>query len=582
MRIEVEGRPSDSRVAWTRLGDTDFLNRVAGNGAVRMRLEPRAEGAPTVLGEMEGLLGTRMTFVEHGSAWVHERWFRQERTYRRAPIATSRFELVLRGAGDGVVVPRLLLELVPSSRWMSPAIASRTHTIRTRWQQILDTLPAPGQAETAAWSRTLGTEALSALQRWSEVGPSDVVAAVRTLLTTGRDTELQRMGAYAIAERYGLDPHDTLVGMLRGVRAGALELYWSVRCGRCGGTVSSVGSLSDLSDHAECPSCRISFVPDLADTVEVLFAPHPAIVPRASEQFCTLFPSGAPEIRAAFSLSPGRAIEEVVELTRGLWRLGPGGGAPDVDLVVGPDGEDHVSWESGATGERRVRAGPVSLSVTNDGTTHERVILASHGTAAPVVPASVVAMLPEFRKQFGPAALSPHVRITARRVALLFTDLSGSTAMYESLGDAQAYGIVRDHFRLLEEVVEAHRGLLVKTIGDAVMVSFVTAGDAFAAALAMRAAFDRWIVTRGVEPAPRLNVGMHVGSALAVHTGSAGLDWFGRTVNLAARAQGAASNGAIVFTEAFGCDPEVARQLGQTTAFEAELKGFGTVRLLRL
>ena len=88
-------------MAWTRLGDSDFLNRVAGNGAIRMRLEPRPDGAPTVLGEMDGLLGTRMSFVENGSAWVHERWFRQERTYVRAPVASSRFELELRPAHGG-------------------------------------------------------------------------------------------------------------------------------------------------------------------------------------------------------------------------------------------------------------------------------------------------------------------------------------------------------------------------------------------------------------------------------------------------------------------------------------------------
>lgn len=585
MRIELEGRPSDSEVAWTRLGDTDFLNRVAGNGAIRMRLEPRAEGAPTVLGEMDGLLGTKMSFIEHGSAWVHGRWFRQERSYVRAPLATSRFELSLHPHALGVV-PKIRLELEPSSRWLSPAIAARTHSIRTRWQQLLDDLPGPGQPENAALTRTLGPEALSALERWSAVGPPDVVDMVRRLFTTGRDLELQRMGAYALAERFGLDPNDTLVGMLRGVRAGALELYWSVRCGRCGGTVSSVGSLSDIADHAECPSCRIAFAPDLAETVEVLFAPHPAIVPRVEEQFCTLFPGGAPSIRAAFSLEPGRSLEERVELTPGRWRLGPGGGAPDVELTVGREGDDAVAWSSGSAGERRVKAGPVRLAVNNDGRTHERVILASHGAAAPVVPASVVAMLPEFRKEFGPAALSPHVRIAARTVALLFTDLSGSTAMYEAIGDAQAYGIVRDHFRILEGVVDAHRGLLVKTIGDAVMASFVTAADALAAALAMRAAFDAWIPTQGVEPVPRLNVGMHVGSALAVHTTSAGLDWFGRTVNLAARAQGAARQGAIVFTEAFGDDPQVRARLDALglvpVPFDAELKGFGRVVLRTL
>ena len=255
-------------------------------------------------------------------------------------------------------------------------------------------------------------------------------------------------------------------------------------------------------------------------------------------------------------------------------------------MVVGREGDDRLAWRTGVAGERSVRTGPVSVAVVNDGPSHERVILASHGTAAPVVPASAVAMLPEFRRQFGPAALAPHVRITARSVALLFTDLSGSTAMYEAIGDAEAYGIVRDHFRILEDVIDAHRGLRVKTIGDAVMASFSSARDAFGAALEMRRAFDASIATRALDPVPRLNVGLHVGPALAVHTDAAGLDWFGRTVNLAARAQGAARDGALVFTDPVLDDPGVRGTLDALglvpEPFEAELKGFGTVRLHRL
>ena len=56
-------------------------------------------------------------------------------------------------------------------------------------------------------------------------------------------------------------------------------------------------------------------------------------------------------------------------------------------------------------------------------------------------------------------------------VVLLFTDLKGSTSMYEALGDGAAYNLVRDHFDYLTNLIERHGGVLVKTIGDAVMAA---------------------------------------------------------------------------------------------------------------
>ena len=63
-------------------------------------------------------------------------------------------------------------------------------------------------------------------------------------------------------------------------------------------------------------------------------------------------------------------------------------------------------------------------------------------------------------------------------VTLLFTDLKGSTAMYERLGDLNAYALVREHFALLGAAVQEHSGAIVKTIGDAVMAVFSRPTDA--------------------------------------------------------------------------------------------------------
>jgi class 3 adenylate cyclase len=62
--------------------------------------------------------------------------------------------------------------------------------------------------------------------------------------------------------------------------------------------------------------------------------------------------------------------------------------------------------------------------------------------------------------------------LAVKRVALLFTDIKGLTALYDRVGDLKALNLVRQHFGVLRDVIAANNGALVKTIGDAVMASF--------------------------------------------------------------------------------------------------------------
>jgi len=91
-------------------------------------------------------------------------------------------------------------------------------------------------------------------------------------------------------------------------------------------------------------------------------------------------------------------------------------------------------------------------------------------------------LAPAFRELFSGQAPDESLRIG--RVAILFTDLQGSTAMYAERGDPRAYRLVRDHFAILNEAIERNQGALIETIGDAVMASFASGAEA------VRAAFE--------------------------------------------------------------------------------------------
>ena len=132
---------------------------------------------------------------------------------------------------------------------------------------------------------------------------------------------------------------------------------------------------------------------------------------------------------------------------------------------------------------------------------------------------------------------------TAELITILFTDLVGSTELASELGDAAADRLRRDHFASLREAVAATGGTEVKTIGDALMVSYPGAADALAGAVAMQRAVDRHNRKLG---AGRLS--MRVGISVGDATFEDG-DWFGTPVVEASRLCAAADGGQILVSD---------------------------------
>jgi len=104
--------------------------------------------------------------------------------------------------------------------------------------------------------------------------------------------------------------------------------------------------------------------------------------------------------------------------------------------------------------------------------------------------------------------------------------------MYADIGDAPAYALVRDHFKILHDAVAANHGGVVKTIGDSVMAVFSSLPEAFAAARAMHEQLGKMNSSQKVRL--QLKSALHVGPCLAVNANDK-LDFFGSVVNLAAR-----------------------------------------------
>lgn len=154
-----------------------------------------------------------------------------------------------------------------------------------------------------------------------------------------------------------------------------------------------------------------------------------------------------------------------------------------------------------------------------------------------------------FRNLFVNEPLPVGESFQVKWMALMFTDLGGSTALYARKGDPRAYSLVRQHFNIIFGAVDEAGGAVVKTIGDAVMAVFSTGAGAVKAALESQKRIQQFNHERGLDDDEhlRLKVGVHAGPTLAV-TLNDRLDYFGTVVNAAARVQGLARNGEIVVT----------------------------------
>ncbi|MFZ3360048.1 MAG: DUF5939 domain-containing protein, partial [Xanthobacteraceae bacterium] len=227
-------------------------------------------------------------------------------------------------------------------------------------------------------------------------------------------------------------------------------------------------------------------------------------------------------------------------------------------------------------GTVEMRPGPLRLSFENR--TDRRVLPALWiagdslhqllGKRKPFITAKRLLTNQTFRDIYRTDTLDVDQKLKITSLTFLFTDLKGSTALYERVGDLVAYDLVRQHFGVLNEIVAAETGAVVKTIGDAVMATFATPDRALAAALRMREAMSRINDERNNEDL-LLKIGIHEGPCLAVTLNNS-QDYFGQTVNMAARVQGLASSRAIFVTKSVVDDPKSAKILEHLSLRPAE------------
>lgn len=316
-------------------------------------------------------------------------------------------------------------------------------------------------------------------------------------------------------------------------------------------SVASHTSLAEVREQAACETCSAQFGVDLSRTLEVVFSPHPSVRTCEVRRFCIGGPANTPHIVIQRLLAPGERHEARVRLPPGRYRVrfSGEGGLRLLDVVEGAaaHGAQLALTPEGVEGlDARLEAGAeLSLTLANRGARHTLAVVETAAWLQDALMACELLLSPRDSDLFGAHVLAPGVQLATQRVAVLFTDLVGSTALYRQLGDARAFRFVWGHFDALRTVLEREGGVLVKTIGDAVMAVFLEPAAALRAAAGLHAAMAGVSRREGLHPSVGLRVGLACGPAFAV-TLNERLDYFGTTVNLAARVQGESRGGDVL------------------------------------
>lgn len=420
--------------------------------------------------------------------------------------------------------------------------------------------------------------------------------AIEELVREAPDRALCRVNVVDFAARTGIDEERAIAAFLHAARLGVFELSWNVLCPGCGGVLDTSTTLKSVNkEEYDCAMCAAGYRPTLDEMVEVTFtvsrrvrriaAHDPHELPFA-EYFRQVFWGSGIDVPYDFEQLLDQIVLDQVEL--------PAGEKAQLSLQLPAEfvilmdpvthGTQFLDVKGEATRERQnlslffdrlrtptgtvtLHPGPLRLSLENrtdtrvlpslwiaDDKLHELL-----GRRRPFLTAKRLLTNQVFRDLYGTDTIDVEQRLKITSLTFLFTDLKGSTELYERVGDLVAFDLVRAHFRVLNEIVAAEAGAVVKTIGDAVMATFPTPDRAVAAALRMRTAM------RDLNDGHRredllLKIGIHEGPCLAVVLNDR-QDYFGTTVNIAARVQALADSRKILATRSVVTNPQASALL---------------------
>jgi class 3 adenylate cyclase len=582
-RFRQERRfPEPPEALWPFVSDTARINELVGQPPYQIEEKLDAQGRVRRFAALK-LGPLRIRWEEGFGEWEENRYLVERRQFLSGPMRSfeARCDLFPEGSGSrlvfvgevecvglvGFAAKHLGLfqrEAVKRLRAIEHLIAEAERTGELAGASARDLIEAPSWRRFAALAQELAADPAS----------HGLAPRLVDLLTHAPSVALRRLRPLALARFWNAQEDAAIELFLAAQKRGLLAMGWDLLCPRCRGAKARVANLHELPKGAHCSSCNIDYGRDFTRNVELTFHPAPWVRALPPGELCSLGPSTTPHVKVQAEIAAHSSAAVPISLAPGPYRFRTVEAGPFADAEVAAD--ERVP-EVEARDSSILLGGPGrpgELFLRNDTDRPLIFVVEDRRWAKDALTGERVIASPAFRRLCPEQLLRPGDDAEIAKVAIMFTDLQGSTKLYEELGDARAYRLVRDHFAFLSEAVQRNNGFVVKTVGDAVMAAFHDPADAVRAALAIQDGVAAFNAGRE-DAAIVLKLGIHAGPCIAVTTVDV-LDYFGSTVNAASRLEHQCRGGEVLVSAAVVAEAGAAEVIAERPSAEGEitLRGF--------
>ena len=439
---------------WPFVSDTARLFELT--GFAPFRFEERVDAQGRVHRYAHGKAGPfPVSWEEDFGEWQENRRLFHVREYRNGPMRRWEWgcELVAEGEGCRVILtgmaetPGLLGFVARHAGIMDVAFGKSMVAIERLIRESDSPAHVPGTSvenlvEPAARDRldTLAAELAS------DPASHGLAPNLIDFLRHAPIVALRSIRPMALATLWSVPPDHAVELFLAAARNGIMAMGWDLLCPRCRGAKSRVRRLNELPKGAHCSSCNIDYDRNFSRNVELTFHPEPWVRSLPDGELCLLGPGTARHVKFQAEVAARSAKSFDLSLAPGPYRFRTVEAGAEADGDIGADGVIPRLTARGSDILLGAASGRNEFAIRNESDRPLAFVVENRNWAQDALTGERVIAMPAFRRLCPEQLLHPGDNAEIGWIAIMFTDLKGSTELYDALGDATAYNLVRDHF----------------------------------------------------------------------------------------------------------------------------------------
>jgi len=537
---------------WALLAETNDLNQYVGLFPVQFTSFTEEKDLLIRHSEATAFGFVKTTWIENVFEWVRNHFYTIERVYSKGPILRTIWKVSIAKKSEnrtiitlhGEFTVRNVLGKMAINRIIIPQLR-KTFDYAEAFSLDASSRPRNDKMNKSILANEGRLTMLAVKLREQFIEEKMIERLLETILSAS-DADVTSMKPYSWAENNGFNRRLTVELFLIATKVGLLDQEWSMMCPNCRVPKGRTNTMKQLDNTVHCDLCGINYEIDFDRYIEMRFSVNSSVREAYQELYCVNGPLNSPHVLAQFRI-PANEVKEIKlplwnqELR---WRVLRKNHTVDIN-------EEEIATRAELNFTKdgfRQKTVPASKTIFIQNETDGEIVLVLEEVERDkfALTAREATSYQLFRDLFATDVLSSNQQISMGQLTILFTDLKGSTQLYESIGDAPAYSNVKKHFDYLMNHIRENDGAIVKTIGDSVMAVFTKEGNALKSSIAIQQNIA--VLNEKLTHPVQIRIGFHAGPVIAVNANEI-LDYFGRTVNLAARIQQESMGSDIVFSE---------------------------------